>query len=144
MPGNAVERHVCTALAGYDIDHGKRQVEILENRSLLDVKFEVTERIARRLCIGDAVRVETELLDGVAQRAPAFVEAIEQRGIECADKRAAAQEWSTEPHTFLIGESHNLDRKGKPLTSEQLDERNRQDGAQDSVERTGVWNSIEV
>ena len=47
VPGGAVERQVCTALAGNDIDNRERQVEILEDGPLLDVELEVTERVGR-------------------------------------------------------------------------------------------------
>src|SRR5918995_662070 len=98
MAGSARECQFCPRLTGNDIDNGERQIEIFENGTLLDVKFKVAECIRRRLRIGNTVRLETEALDGVAQRPSGGVGAIEQRHIKRTRERPAAQKWRTEPN----------------------------------------------
>ena len=75
---------------------------------------------------------------------PLSSSAIEQRRVEGAGQRAAAEKRRAEPHAFLVGESDDLDGEWKPFPLEQLDERNGQHGAEHAVERTGVRYRIEM
>src|SRR5687768_86323 len=102
MTGSARERQFCPRLAGNDIDNGERQIEIFENGPLFDVKFEVAEGIRRRLRVGNTGRLEAEALDGIAQRPSGTVGAIEQRHVERARERTAAQKGSTKPNALFV------------------------------------------
>ena len=144
MSCDAVERQFCSALTGNDIDDGEWKVEILENRTLLDVELEIAEGAVRRLRVRNAVGIEAEMPYRVAQRAAGLVGAIEQRRVEGAGKRAAAEKRNAEPHPFLVRKSDDLDRKWKPFLSEQLDQRNGEHRSEHAIEGTGVGDRIEM
>ena len=78
-----------------------------------------------------------------SERRP-VVGAIEQRRIERAGQRAAAEKRHAEAHAFLVGESDDLDGKWKPLLAEQLDERDGQDDAEHAVEGAGIRHRVEM
>ena len=71
-----------TALSGDGFDHGDGQVETLELRSLLDVKFQIPQNIAAQLSLGCARRVEAERADRLGDGAAVRVAAGEKIGVE--------------------------------------------------------------
>ena len=119
-------------------------VTVLENGTLLDVKFQVAERAGGRLRVRNPAGIEAEMPDRLAYGPAMFVGPIQERRVERAGERAAAEKWRAEAHAFLLRKPDHLDGEYEPPGAKQLDECDCQYSAEDAVECSAVRNGIEM
>ncbi len=118
-----------------------------QHRPLLDVHLDVRADAAGvDGGLADARRIEAGREHGVAERDAVRVAAIEQRGIESAQHRAAREEAGAEARALLVGERGHLDRVRDALAArmELGDAGDRHEDAEHAVVASAVPHRIEV
>ena len=63
--GLTLEDHLKTALAGNRLHNSQVETEAFEYRALLDVEFDVAERISSSLGVTDSQRIEAKCANGI-------------------------------------------------------------------------------
>lgn len=111
---------------------------------MLDVKFEISESVMTQHRARNFCWIQSKVFDGGANGNSIRVLALEKFFIEPADERAAADEGYAETDAFLFGKTEDLDREGKPATSERFEESNRHDNSENAVVGSRIGDRIEV
>src|SRR5271155_1156033 len=114
MVGTANKYKLHARLRRDGFHYAERPANRFENRSLLDVKFQVRKRVVAQYRSWNFRRVQSKVFDGGANGDSVHVLALQKFFVEPADERAAADERSAEAHSFLFGKTENLDRERKP------------------------------
>src|ERR1700680_4439264 len=144
MGGAAEKRKLQSALTSNGLDHGERQIQFLQNRSLFDMQFKVAQRIVLEFSLrkfsGIQPKVFDRLLHGNAMRIPRIQECL----IQPANQRTAADEWGAEAYSFLLGKADHLDAEAKPPSLQLFQQSDGKNNAQNPIVSTGVGNRIKV
>ena len=117
------------ALSSNPLHHTERTIHFLQHGPLLDVKFKITQFIARHSSGGNFSRVEPVILNRLPDGRPFCIRAAQQFRIEAADQRSAADERRAESHALFLRKPQKLDRKRQTLARQRLEQRNAQDHA---------------
>ena len=109
---------IVTGNAAAAVDRGddaERQVFLQQHRSLLDVHLEIAgEILAAARERRDRAGVEAGLRNGVGERNAVFVAPLQQRAIERARDRGAADIGCGKAEAFFLRERDQFDRDGEP------------------------------
>ena len=147
MAGDAVDLH---GAAGDAVDRGDdadRKSLLLEHRPLLDMNFDVTERLVRReRFFGQARRIGTERLQCLAARHAVVAGFVEGLEIEPARQRLGAAERRGKAHALFIAERDDFDGERKSLAGfeRRLHHFDGDDDAERAVEPAGVAHGVDV
>ena len=144
MVGRADEMHVASRLTGNGLHDAERQAEGVEHRALLDVDLEVADRRRRDDGVVEERGIETVVEDRVPHGSSAGIWAAEQRLVERADERPAADERHTVANAFFLGEPEDLDGERKPAAAQHVHERDAHHDAEHAVERARVRHRVEM
>jgi len=136
------ELHPCLSHDGFHCT--KRPSERFEDRSLLDVKFQVGKRVVAERCARNILGIQSEVFDGGANGNSIRVLAIQEIFVEPADKRAAADKWCAEADSFLFGKADDFDGEGKAPTIERFEESDGDNNSENAVIGSGVGNRVEM
>jgi hypothetical protein len=131
-------------LRGNGIYGSERPAEGFEDRALLDMKFQVGERVVAQDGAWKIRGIQSEVFDGRANGDSIGVLPIQEFFIECAGERAAADEWRTKADAFFFGKTSNIDGEGKMTAFQGFDQRNGDNHSENTVVGSRIGNSIEM
>src|SRR5580658_9023798 len=80
------------------VHNAERHPEMLQHRTLLDMKFQISEDIGRQSGVGNARRVETKIANGAGDE-------IDQVCVQTAHCGATTDEGNAVAHAFFLGEA---------------------------------------
>jgi hypothetical protein len=142
--GAAQKFELHASLSRDGIHGSKRATKRVEDRPLLDVKFEIGEGLVTQHGTRNLCWIQSKVSDGGANGNSMRILAVEKLLIEPADQGAAADEGYAETDAFLFGKTDDLDCEGKPATSERFEESDCYDNAENAVVGSRIGDRIEV
>src|SRR5271170_3423336 len=111
--GAAQKYKLQPALSGDGLDYTQRAIQGLEYGALFDVELHVSECSRGDVSFGNFFWMQAEIFDGLAYGDRVCILTVQERFVEPADQRAAADEGLAETHSFFFGETDHFDSEGK-------------------------------
>ncbi len=116
----AQKRELQSALPGDDFDHGERPSQLLQNWSLLDMKFHVTQNIVFQRSLRNLSGIQAKIFNGPAHGNPPRILSAQEFLIETPGQSTAADERGAEANAFFLGKTHNFNSERKPSSIQSL------------------------
>src|SRR5688572_22555335 len=125
----------------------KRQVLGLEHRSLLDVNFAVTEKIAGKPPLSlKSIRIASKCLNGTGHRDPVSVFQCQEDRVEASCHDSTSEIGRVVTETFFVGKPNDLDAKRQELLSgvQALNAGQRDKHSKHAIILSGITHRIEM
>src|SRR5437870_4247193 len=126
------------------LDYTHRHAQVIKDRSLFDMKLDVTEHARSDLGFVAAVGVQTKIANCLSHRDSAIILNLECISVQRADECPAAQKGNMEADALFFGKRDNLDAELRRFTIESFDKTNREHHAEHAIERACSGNRIDM
>jgi TPR repeat len=140
----AFERDIDAALASDRFHNSQRKVEAFEDRTLLDVEFQITECTVLDSRVENSRRIESKRADRVKHPSTIAIFGIQQLIVGGAHQRAASKERHAKAHALFLRKAHHFDPELEPPPRNQFHERDREHHSQDTIESPSPGNRIKM
>ena len=135
-------------LARDGVDDSERKAFAFEHRPLFDVELEIAECRGIEDSRGQIGGVEAEVADRVGDTCTVAVGQSQRSRVEFAYECETAEEWLGEAHALFLREADDFEVEGQLVQRNPLGyflrEGHTQDDAEDSIERTGIRNRVQM
>jgi len=111
------------------LDYTHRHAQVIKDRSLFDMKLDVTEHARSDLGFVEAVGVQTKIANCLSHRDSAIILNLECISVQRADECPAAQKGNMEADALFFGKRDNLDAELRRFTVESFDTQTEADAA---------------
>jgi hypothetical protein len=144
MVGPASKHKLHTRLRGNSVHSSERPDKRLEDRALLDVKFQVGESVVAQDGAWKIPGIQSEVFDGGTNGDSIGILAIEEFFLECANKRTAADERRAKADAFFFGKTGDFDRERKMAALQGFDQSSGDDHSENAIVGSRIRDGIEV